>query len=113
MTHEFTRPPLQLTIHPSTGHTHRPGMGVLIRCPGCVADRETLAKRFTSAELAAELFRAVAWLGAKGRANATDKGRNIVITAAFTFGPITRDEHEFEVMQRFATLPDHDRHGAK
>lgn len=102
-------PPLELTIRPGTEHTHRPGMGVLIRCPGCIADRQTRAKRFTDAELAAELFRTTAWLGAKGRLYATDEGRNIVVQAAFTFGPITRDEYEFEVVQRFASLPDHDR----
>lgn len=107
------RSPLQLTVHPSTKHTHRPGMGILIRCPGCVADRQTQMKRFTDAELAAELFRAAAWLGANGQTFATDEGRNLVVAAAFTFGPITRDEHEFQVLQRFVSLPDHDNEDAR
>jgi hypothetical protein len=102
------RPPLELIVHPSTDHTHRPGMGVLIRCPGCIADRKTQAQRFTDVELAAEVFRAAAWLGAKGRTFTSDEGRNVVIAAAFTFGPITRDEYEFQVIQRFLTLPSHD-----
>ena len=65
-------------------------------------------KRFTEAELAAELFRQTAWLGANGRAHATDEGRNVVIEAAFTFGPITRDEHEWLTISHFATLPHYD-----
>ena len=65
-------------------------------------------KRFTDSELAAELFRQTAWLGARGRAHATDEGRNIVIEAAFTFGPITRDEHEWLTLRHFATLPHFD-----
>lgn len=107
MKHETARPPLELTIHPTTGHSHRAGW-ILVSCPGCIADRETRAKRFADAELSAELFRAAAWLGANGRTFATDEGRNLVVAAAFTFGPITRDEHEFQVLQRFVSLPDHD-----
>jgi hypothetical protein len=65
-------------------------------------------KTLTDAELAAELFRQTAWLGAIGRAYATETGRNIVIEAAFTFGPVTRDEDEWLTIKRFATLPHYD-----
>lgn len=65
-------------------------------------------KRFTDAELAAEMFRAAAWLGANGRAHATGEGRNIVFDAAFTYGPITREEHEWVTVQRFL----HESHSA-
>ena len=65
-------------------------------------------KRFTEAELAAELFRQTSWLGANRRTYATDEGRNVVIEAAFTFGPITRDEHEWLTIHNFATLPHFD-----
>lgn len=65
-------------------------------------------KRFTDAELAAELFRQTAWLGALGRVYPTDVGRNIVIEAAFTFGPITRDEYEWLTISQFAHRPHHD-----
>jgi hypothetical protein len=64
--------------------------------------------RFTDAELAAEMYRAVAWIGANGKAHATGEGRNILLEAAFTFGPITRDEHEWLTMNRFATHPHYD-----
>jgi hypothetical protein len=66
------------------------------------------AKHLTDAELAAEMFRQAAWLGANGRTYKTDEGRNIVIEAAFTFGPITRDEHQWLTVNRFATLPHYD-----
>lgn len=67
-----------------------------------------MQQRFTDAELAAELFRQTAWLGAIGRTYATGEGRNILIEAAFTFGPVTRDEHEWMTVKRFATLPHYD-----
>lgn len=67
-----------------------------------------MSKRFTDTELAAELYRQTAWLGALGRAHRADAGRNIVMEAAFTFGPITRDEHEWETMLHFANRPHHD-----
>lgn len=73
--------------------------------PACITAQE---KRFTDAELAAELFRQAAWLGALGRAHATDAGRNVVIEAAFTFGPITRDEYEFQTISHFYYRPHHD-----
>ena len=71
-----------------------------------------LRKRLTDAELAAESYRAAAWIGAQGRAHATDEGRNIVFDAAFVFGPVTRDEHEWLVVHRFATLPHYDEEAA-
>lgn len=69
---------------------------------------EMLRRRFSDAELAAELYRAAAWVGAKGRLYASEEGRNMLIEAAFTFGPITRDEHEWDVMNRFLHLPYYD-----
>jgi len=71
-------------------------------------DFEVYRKRFTDTELAAEVFRAAAWIGAGYRAHRADEGRNIVFEAAFTFGPITRDEHEYLTVHRFAALPHHD-----
>jgi hypothetical protein len=65
-------------------------------------------KRLTDAELAAESYRAAAWIGAKGRAYTTDEDRAIAFEAAFTFGPETRDEHEWLVVHRFATYPHYD-----
>ena len=61
--------------------------------------------RFTDAELSAELFRQTAWLGANGRTHRADAGRNIVLEAAFTYGPLTRDEHEWLTLSHFTTLP--------
>lgn len=68
----------------------------------------TAEKRLTDTELAAELFRQCAWLGALGRTYATDEGRNVVIEASFTFGPITRDEYEFLTISHFLNLPHYD-----
>lgn len=65
-------------------------------------------KRLRDEELAADVFRQAAWLGAIGRTHAADAGRNIFIEAAFTFGPITRDEYEWLTLHRFATLPHYD-----
>ena len=65
-------------------------------------------KRLSDLQLIAEMYRAAAWLGALGRAHATDTGRNIVFEAAWTFGPITRDEHEWQVINRFANHPHYD-----
>lgn len=75
---------------------------------GAKARRLMKAKRLTDAELAAELFRQTSWLGALGRTYATGEGRNILLEAAFTSGPITRDEHEWLTIKRFATLPHYD-----
>ena len=71
-------------------------------------DFEVYRKRLTDVELAAELFRQAAWLGAIGRTYRADAGRNIVIEAAFTFGPITRDEYEWLKLTHFAYLPHYD-----
>lgn len=67
-----------------------------------------MSKRFTDVELAAELFRQTAWLGALGRTYKTDEGRNIVIEAAFTYGPVTREEHEWLTLNNFAFRPHYD-----
>ena len=73
--------------------------------PYCTVSRD---KRFSEAELCAELYRQTSWLGANGRTYAADAGRNIVIEAAFTFGPVTRDEHEWLTLSHFAHLPHYD-----
>lgn len=102
--------PLELIVYP---HVVDGGMDCIEDSEGTFRiDRELDAfaegKRFTEAELAAEVFRQAAWIGANGRAHKTDAGRNIVFEAAFTFGPMTRDEHEFLVINQFATLPHYD-----
>lgn len=100
--------PLELTIYPKL---EPPRTGAEIMPYREQRQRERALKQvkhLTGAELAAELFRQTAWLGATGRAFATDEGRNIVIEAAFTFGPITRDEYEWLTVSRFATLPHYD-----
>lgn len=100
--------PLELTIYPKL---ERPRTGVEIMPYREQWQREAAlkhVKHLTDAELAAELFRQTAWLGAIGRTYATDEGRNIVIEAAFTFGPITRDEYEWLTLRHFATLPHYD-----
>lgn len=80
------------------------------RVNGHFAPYAVLARdvRFSDAELAAEMYRSAAWIGANGKAHATGEGRNILFEAAFTFGPITRDEHEWLTAHRFATHPDFD-----
>lgn len=94
-----------LTYHPTmTGTTD------IVRyknqwTPEALITGGTNDKRFTDAELTAEMYRAAAWLGAIGRAHATGEGRNIVFDAAFTYGPITREEHEWVTMQRFLHHP--------
>lgn len=65
------------------------------------------SKRLKDAELAAEVYRAGMWLAALG-GSVIMPGRNIRFAAAYTFGPITRDEHEFETMNRFLHLPHYD-----
>lgn len=71
-------------------------------------DELSARKRLTDAEMCAELFRQTAWLGANGRAYRADAGRNIILEPAFTFGPITRDEHEWLTLSSFTTRPHYD-----
>lgn len=71
-------------------------------------DQYAVEKRLSDTELAAEAYRAIAWLGVLGRTYASDEGRNIVVEAAFTFGPVTREEHEFEIINRFLKEPHYD-----
>jgi hypothetical protein len=104
--------PLGLTIYPKS--TGRHGESVYVDESGEWSYRESdcdgyaANKHLTDAELSAELFRQTSWLGAIGRTYATDEGRNIVIEAAFTFGPVTRDEYEWLTLSQFATLPHYD-----
>lgn len=100
--------PLELTIFP---RLERPRSGADIMAYREQWRREAAlqgSKHLTDAELAADLFRQTAWLGANGRAYATGEGRNIVIEAAFTFAPVTRDEYEWLTLSHFATLPHYD-----
>jgi hypothetical protein len=111
---------LELTVYPrrfvETGFARWNGDGTFtpLHVPEWFINGEwnrfprTEDKRLTDAELAAELFRQTAWLGALGRTYRADEGRNIIIEAAFTFGPVTRDEHEWMTLSHFATLPHYD-----
>lgn len=80
------------------------------RVNGHFAPYAVLARpvRFSDAELAAELYRQTAWISANGRGHATGEGRNILLEAGFTFGPITRDEHEWLTVKHFADYPHFD-----
>ena len=105
---DMTRPSLELSIYPKL---EPPVYGHQIegyRAQWKAENAERIRKRLTDTELAAEVFRQAAWIGADGRAHKTDEGRNIVFEAAFTFGPMTRDEHEYLTVSRFATLPHYD-----
>jgi hypothetical protein len=100
--------PLELTVYPKLD---RPIYGHQIegyRAQWKAERAERLRKRLTDTELAAEVFRQAAWLGANGRAHKTDEGRNIVFEAAFTFGPMTRDEHEYLIISQLAERPHYD-----
>jgi hypothetical protein len=103
---------LELTIFPKSINGR--GQTIYVDEPGgwnypeWHVDGYAANKHLTDTELAAELFRQTSWLGAIGRTYATDEGRNIVIEAAFTFGPVTRDEYEWLTLSHFATLPHYD-----
>jgi hypothetical protein len=68
---------------------------------------EVQRKRLKDVELAAELYRAGMWLAALGRAAITSD-RMIRFAPAYVFGPITREEYEFETVNRFLHLPHYD-----
>ena len=113
------RPALELTVYPPVPANPRPAEPLTRMYPkfrACMEWTDERAKearlsrqkRLTDTELAAEVFRQAAWLGANGRAHKTDEGRNIVIEAAFTFGPMTRDEHEYLIISRFAQRSHYD-----
>jgi hypothetical protein len=71
------------------------------------ADSDDPRKRLKDVELAAELYRAGMWLAALGR-SVIASDRMIHFAPASTFGPITREEHEFETVSRFLHLPHYD-----
>ena len=102
--------PLELTIYPPVPDKPQPNTNRPVW--SWEADRhleQTLStqKRLKDAELAAEMWRQAAWIGALGRSYAMPD-RYIAFDAAFHEGPATEDEYQWTVLHRFATLPHYD-----